>query len=163
MVCEILNKLKSFGGFLFCIACIISWVVLLAPNFIIGLGLQPSAVWKHGAFISVFGFSIFFVAWVISKARSRYGYKYWDWKSLKIAKIMPRHHPLRAGVAELGFRRVVAGHLTSVRILPSAPLPRCSGVIRNVAGCRSVATDTGLICTVNITSKASRVDIILSI
>lgn len=112
----LLNRFKELGGFVFALGCIVMWISFFGLDLIyswvpsqIKAGITyliPSQIitffsyhfshffsnpvysWSMGAKASILGFLLFFAAWIISKIRSKHGYRYWDRKALGIAKKM---------------------------------------------------------------------------
>lgn len=113
---KFLKLLKYLGGILFVVGCWVTWISyfglenirswlpsqifeavsylvpsqVLSPvsNWLIGFFSNPVSAWGNGAWLSVFGFVLFFVAWLVSKGRSKYGRRYRDRTAFGIATKM---------------------------------------------------------------------------
>lgn len=65
------NKVKGFGGFIFFIGCVITWIAFLAPHINPTWVSDPYQFWQWGIFLVGVGIGVFVLAWVFSQISFR--------------------------------------------------------------------------------------------
>lgn len=65
------NKVKGFGGFIFFIGCVITWIAFLIPHINPTWVSDPYQFWQWGIFLVGVGIGVFVLAWVFSQISFR--------------------------------------------------------------------------------------------